>query len=229
MSINNIQNKGLLWKLLQSNGFFNNLNNEHFKDIQNLFEATIENTIKTYPNESLVEANKIIIKTMSVELKKRTDTHPRIKIEDIKEQNMVIFDKSLENKEKEFKSLIEISTPKDVDFSDNKDAPFDGEINDLLEKAIAERENDLNVFVKQDISGGILEPSPNAQEHSILASEPTSELTSLNPEYSIKRKVTFKDITQNNQNSLETTLETLNVTLQLILENQKEIMKMIKK
>ena len=68
--MNTIQNKGMLWKLLQENGYFNDINNNHFNEIQSNFESTINNVSNTNPNLSLVDKNKKVITNMIEHLKK---------------------------------------------------------------------------------------------------------------------------------------------------------------
>ena len=65
-----MQNKGILWKLLQESGYFNNIPNEHFNQIQNHFEKTINVISNTYQNISLIEKNKKVICDMVLYLKK---------------------------------------------------------------------------------------------------------------------------------------------------------------
>ena len=53
---------------------------------------------------------------------------------------------NLEKKKVEFLDLMHPQEPKEIDFKDNQDQAVEGEINNLLEKAIQERENDLSFF-----------------------------------------------------------------------------------
>ena len=68
--MNTIQNKGVLWKVLQEKGYFNDIRNDHFNEIQETFEKTIETVSKTYLNVSLIEKNKKVIADMILYLKK---------------------------------------------------------------------------------------------------------------------------------------------------------------
>ena len=141
-----MQNKGILWKLLQESGYFNNIPNKHFNQIQNHFEKTINVISNTYQNISLIEKNKKVIGDMVLYLKK----YDKINVNILSPQPQQILSKeknineNLEKKKVEFLDLINPPQPKEIDFKDIQDEAIDGEINNLLELAIKERENDLS-------------------------------------------------------------------------------------
>ena len=90
-------------------------------------------------------------------------------------------------KKVEFLDLITPPEPKEIDFKDNQDQAVEGEINNLLEQAIQERENDLSFLP--------LEKKEEEIEHK----------------------------------SLKDNFTILNEKLELIIANQNEILKLIKK
>lgn len=147
--MNTIQNKGILWKLLQENGYFNNIDNKYFNQIQNNFESVINIVEKNNDLLSLTEKNKKVINNM-VSYLKQYKSNPDNMVLPPQPQQMTLKKKdiseNLEKKKVEFLDLMHPQEPKEIDFKDNQDQAVEGEINNLLEKAIQERENDLSFF-----------------------------------------------------------------------------------
>ena len=197
--MNTIQNKGVLWKVLQEKGYFNDIRNDHFNEIQETFEKTNETVSKTYLNVSLIEKNKKVIADMILYLKKMKEEPiylkppPPIQPIQLKPKNDI--EKSLEKKKVEFLDLIHTPEPKEINFKDNQDEPIDGEINTLLEKAIQERENDLSFLSLEE-----------------------------------KTENTIESITENTINKPFTsdTLSEINQKLNILINNQDEILKLLK-
>jgi hypothetical protein len=192
-----MQNKGILWKLLQESGYFNNISNEYFNQIQNHFESTINVISNTYPNISLVDKNKKVISDMVLYLKKYHKSSVNILSPQpqqilTKEKNI---NENLEKKKVEFLDLITPPEPKEIDFKDNHDEAVDGEINNLLEIAIKERENDLSFFPLEK------------KENEIVKDENTTNLSE----------------------PKNLSISILNEKLDIIIANQNEIIKLIKK
>ncbi len=192
-----MQNKGILWKLLQESGYFNNIPNKHFNQIQNHFEKTINVISNTYQNISLIEKNKKVISDMVLYLKK----YDEINVNILSPQPQQILSKeknineNLEKKKVEFLDLITPPQPKEIDFKDIQDEAIDGEINNLLELAIKERENDLSFIPLEKKKIEIVKDEDNTD-----VSKPTNISISL-----------------------------LNEKLDIIIANQNEIIKLIKK
>lgn len=147
--MNTMQNKGILWKLLQENGYFNNIDNKYFNQIQNNFESVINIVEKNNHLLSLTEKNKKVINNM-VSYLKQYKSNPNNMVLPPQPQQMTFKKKdisvNLEKKKVEFLDLMHPQEPKEIDFKDNQDQAVEGEINNLLEKAIQERENDLSFF-----------------------------------------------------------------------------------
>jgi len=147
--MNTIQNKGILWKLLQENGYFNNIDNKYFNEIQNNFESVINIIEKNNNLLSLTEKNKKVINNM-VSYLKQYKSNPDNMVLPPQPQQITLKKKdiseNLEKKKVEFLDLMHPQEPKEIDFKDNQDQAVEGEINNLLEKAIQERENDLSFF-----------------------------------------------------------------------------------
>ena len=147
--MNTMQNKGILWKLLQENGYFNDINNNYFNEIQRNFESVINTIDHNYTDLSLIEKNKKVIDNM-VSYLKQYKSNPDNMVLPPQPQQITLKKKdiseNLEKKKVEFLNLMHTQEPKEIDFKDNQDQAVEGEINNLLEKVIQERENDLSFF-----------------------------------------------------------------------------------
>ena len=196
--MNTMQNKGILWKLLQENGYFNDINNNYFNEIQRNFESVINTIDHNYTDLSLIEKNKKVIDNMVSYLKQYKTKQKNMTLPP-QPQQMTLKKKdlseNLEKKKVEFLNLMQQQEPKEIDFKDNQDQAVDGEINNLLEKAIQERENDLSFFP--------LEKNNNIEDE--------------------------KNIVIDENNFKKDTFSTLNDKLDIIIANQNEILKLIKK
>ena len=64
MDYTNNSNKHLLWELLQDSGIFNNMQNNKYNKIQEIFENTINNINIQYSNLDLTEKNKKTIEVL---------------------------------------------------------------------------------------------------------------------------------------------------------------------
>ena len=196
--MNTIQNKGILWKLLQENGYFNDIKNEHFTEIQHNFESTINNISNSHTSIPLVEKNKKVISNMVIYLKKYKNNKNQMELPP--QPTQIVFKKkdgineNLEKKKEEFLDLITPPEPNEIDFKDNQDQAVEGEINNLLEKAIQERENDLSFFPLEKKEGEL------GNENIIIEHQPKKDSLTL-----------------------------LNEKLDIIIGNQNEILKLIKK
>ena len=66
-----------------------------------------------------------------------------------------LFNKDLDNKQKDFNNLINANKPSEIDFSDKHDSPIGSEMDDMLAQAIAKRERELTLVLKdQDTNEG---------------------------------------------------------------------------
>lgn len=197
--MNTIQNKGILWKLLQENGYFDNIDNKHFNEIQYNFEFVINTVEKNNSILSLTEKNKKVINNMVSYLKQYNSNENQLPLPP-QPQQMTLKKKdvseNLEKKKVEFLDLMNPPEPKEIDFKDNQDQAVEGEINNLLEKAIQERENDLSFF-------------PLEKNNLTIENE--------------------KNIVIKEDNSKNDIFSIVNDKLDKIISNQNEILKLIKK
>lgn len=147
------ENKGMLWGLLQESNVFDGIENEKFKNIQNMFEDTIDAINKSNTQLSLLEKNKMTMETL---LKRISDEKSKpkkniqmiYKAEDLQDKRQHEFNIKLKEHQESMNSLINPSKPKEVSFSDetnNEDKPIGDEMDRLIAERLASRERELEI------------------------------------------------------------------------------------
>lgn len=136
------ENKGKLWSMLQQNGAFNGISNNFFSKVREDFEkAAVRIEAENYTKKKM-EKNKIFLDYMvgrMAEYKKQSYTQPYTAA-DIRKTRQEAFDSALTQKKNEFQEFTAKPKPPEVTFADDE-ADNNGNVNDLLEKAIRDREN----------------------------------------------------------------------------------------
>lgn len=141
-----IPSKGRLWKILQDNGAFNDINNNFFTKVREDFEIGIVRIEEEHRNKSTLEKSKLFIDKMIQKMKEYKYAQSPISVkepytaQEIKKSKLDAFDNELSRKQEEFNKFNARPTPPQVDFAD-KDEDTSGDVNRLLEKAMREREN----------------------------------------------------------------------------------------
>lgn len=142
------KNKYNLWDDFNQKGYFNNIVNEDFQNVQNIFEESIEiieNKYKKIVNYNIHNVNSeietIFKKKMSIyDEQKKADKLQNHKIDN--------FNKLVKNKQNEFDNLMKITKPPDIDFSNKvNDEPFKENIDDIINKTLQERQKEINEIV----------------------------------------------------------------------------------
>jgi hypothetical protein len=140
----NTDNKGKLWSMLQNNGAFNGISNDFFSQVRQEFESMVVRIEEQHREKEKMAKNKLFIDAM---IDKMTDyrrqsyqnTAPYTASE-IKKSRMEAFENDLSRKQDEFNQYTARPKPNAVDFKDNDDENTTN-VNDLLERAIRDREN----------------------------------------------------------------------------------------
>lgn len=147
-------NKELLWSILQENKLFENIRDEHFQKIKNIFENVIYNTNKKYPNKNLMEKNKITIEELiqNINIEKKRISEPKIqmvyKAEDIKSERLNDFNIKLKQQQDDLYTTVNVSKPGNINFNDNTiddDKPIGDEMDRLISERLASRERELEI------------------------------------------------------------------------------------
>jgi hypothetical protein len=152
--LNSNENKRVLWNLLYEGGVFHGIAAEHLEDVKSIFEENISIIANEHEstNSNVTELNKqvmqLVITALNPLRNRREDRFNGRKDK--------LNERELNNRKKEFDSLLQPPTPKKIDFSDDSgDKPIGEEMDTLLSQTIANRERELNMVVsKQDIKVG---------------------------------------------------------------------------
>ena len=161
-------NKGMVWKLLCDNRSFEGIPSDKSNLIKEIFDKKI-NLLAEQINESsdsLINLNKKIISEMittgnkyktvkqplSTSISTSSQSVPEIyNASALSEQRQQKFQDELSKKQSDFESLTQVKIPEKPDFSDNLDTPIGSEMDSMIAKQIAMREEQLNgVFNRQN-------------------------------------------------------------------------------
>lgn len=144
------QNKALLWNLMMETNVFAGVPEDNYEQVKSLFENEIETVSKLdgIKYKSLTELNKAVLLEVTKKLnpfRRKKDTKPvLITNSDIQQQRRNEFSEHLTDKQKNFEDMITLKKPNEIDFSDTKDTPIEGNMEDVLAKMMKQREKDMH-------------------------------------------------------------------------------------
>ena len=203
--------KGELWEKCIKSNIFNNISEDHINHVKKTFEDNIENyKTQIMQNENDINLDNIIINNINNQighLKNNT------------------LNKNYEDKQKEYESLANNSSPEQLDFKDNDvDKPIKN-FENLIEQQINERKKLITQFNK-DISNN--DTNDNNESNEIIGEINNSNDAFLdNKIYEVNNNTELSEIA-NNQikiiNILNTHTEIMNKLLKsqiYLLENNK--------
>lgn len=207
------ENKAMMWQLLSENGAFNNIENNSFNHVRQLYEKIL-NQISNIENINLTEKNKLTISEIMKQLSKYKNYNNTKSLEEIKtplEEVKIQLDKDFKNKQEEFIKLVKKPTQDEIDFYDKNDTPLDNnDMESRLNNMMKMRQKELNQIL------------PKNSNKSEKLEEPNVNLWNQWSEKSIstqEKKVSFK--LDNKLNPLDKVLE----NQILILEQLQQIKK----
>tara|TARA_B100000123_G_scaffold239278_1_gene191880 strand:- start:591 stop:1277 length:687 start_codon:yes stop_codon:yes gene_type:complete len=151
--INTNENKAKLWNECLNRNYFNKIPENLQENVQKKFEESVmmfssQNT----SNNSLEYINEQILKHFHDELISFTSYDKSSIIGERKND----FEKRLQEKQAEFDMMMNTSKPSDIDFTQEIDEPIKEDIDDLISKQTAERENQLKtVFSEQSVNDNL--------------------------------------------------------------------------
>ncbi len=160
MNFNSLENKELLWDILQEDGYFNDIRPSLIKNIKTEFENTILEMSNININDSLINKNKNFITNFTYKLKALNSTpfqindHNPLKLNDIdeiykaqdfKKNRQEQMNMEFANKKKEMDSMLIANKPGDINFSElnSKEEPIQN-IDDILKNTIAQRNIEID-------------------------------------------------------------------------------------
>lgn len=214
------ENKGMLWGLLQESNIFDGIENEKYKNIQNMFEDTIDAINKSNTTLSLLEKNKMTMETL---LKKISDEKSKpkkniqmiYKAEDLQDKRQQEFNIKLKEHEESMNSMINPSKPKEVSFSDeknNEDKPIGDEMDRLIAERLATRERELEIpSITKEAEEWL---SNNGNNSNIINSRINNSNNSNSTEVIPEKKVSFNKNIENaiTDTHIQTPINRVNTT-----------------
>lgn len=134
------ENKSLIWQLLIEHKAFDNIDNNKFASVKELYENKL-NEISKKTHLSLIEMNKCIISEMLNSLPFYKTQQITAPLQEVK----ITLDKVYEQKEAEFIKLVKPSKPSDINFNLEEDKPIDiNDMNNMLDQIQRQRSNVYN-------------------------------------------------------------------------------------
>ena len=245
---NSDENKALIWDMLLTNNIFNNVSNDNFANVKNMFENIIsrigENITTEISREELLRLNKIAI----LEIKNNIDIiRQKNNQNTVNNHKVLIFDRNLEAAKNNFNNSITIKKPSEPEFSDGNDEPINNDnMNDMLEKLQNEREalihntsnntanndqtnlpnnklNSTNIYVDTDI---------NSNDNSLRKISNIEELLTIKKDKHVRFNTNISTILQQEYKSEEQTNKNIKLNsiynlLKEIENNQKTILSLL--
>lgn len=207
------ENKGKLWSMLQSNGAFNGISNNFFSKVREDFEAAAVRIEEDHTDKPKMQKNKLFLDFMvrrMDEYKRQSYTQPYT-ADQIKKSRQEAFQNALSQKQNEFQVFNSKPQPPDINLADKED-DSNGNVNDLLEKAIRDRD-----------SLTIPPPISRSENSSIPISQSTSNLDDVGEEVVKEGQVSQVSQIEVDPSLLNTILEKLN-TIEDLLRNKNKNM-----
>ena len=181
-SFNTNENKNLLWELMNTHNLFKDIDNQHYQEVQKLFEEEIVFISNNNKSLDLVEQNKKFLSSIITKLNKYKNpvifTHTAAELQLKKQKEL---DNSYNKKQNEFNELINSHIPsQSINFSDEIDKPFEDDIDKIINETIASRDLQIeNIIQTQSNSidhanSWIANNNPNAARN-ITIGEPLNK------------------------------------------------------
>jgi hypothetical protein len=225
-----IQNKGFLWDLLIEQNIFDGIDSSYQPNVKANFEKTINAIDGQNEYPTLIHKNKETVRKMvsiiqdykqqinqskqnNQGFSQQSQYKPQqmYSSSDIQQERQKSFDRELQRKQNELSSAINPKVPQSIDFSDKiEDVPLGNNIDDLIARTLAMREQQLNqVLVKQDTKAASEWINPNGngngngKQIKITNEEPNIQNVSLDIDIvnlsssDTKKQVSFNDSKNN--------------------------------
>lgn len=208
-------NKGFLWNLMVEADVFGGVPTDKKSSVIEIFERVIKE-VEYNNNDSLIEMNKAVIMRVNKHLdsfreqqqKSPAELPKLVTAAEISANRQELFSDNLSERQRQFDDMMVSKKPEDIDFSHNdvEEKRIGSEMDDMLAKMMARREQQLNqVMQGQDTNAGQTwitndGSGPNAGPPSLQIGEVVS-----NPnveEMKAKSRVTFADEPSENDSLL---------------------------
>jgi hypothetical protein len=149
-----IDNKKLLWNILNDNGLFSNIKSDNDSDrMHEIFEKTmLEASNSNMTNGLLVNKNKYFIKNMVEQIQSmssgnlgldKSSINQNYRREDIHKKRKTDFEQRLAVRQKEFTDGNTVNVPKTPDFNEKLDEPLTDNMNSIISDMVKQRDLDM--------------------------------------------------------------------------------------
>ena len=151
------ENKGMLWGILQESNIFNEIPDDKFQNIKQIFESTMREINVKMINNNLMEQNKVTVEELIYKINNDKKTYhstnsSKLKViyraEDLHEERNNQLNKKLEEQRKDMATMINPKKPSEINFADSVDDD-DKPIGDDMDRHISEildsRERELEI------------------------------------------------------------------------------------
>ena len=227
MDYTNNSNKYLLWELLQDSGIFNNMQNNKYNKIQEIFENTINNIDIQYSNLDLTEKNKKTIEVLIPIINNEKNASQEApltvvyKADDLRKEREETLNNKMKEQQKMFDNTMNPSRPSDINFSDNNvDKPLGSEMDRMIASMMAEREQELEIPEQNVSQAAKWINNDNPDNVSIETRKDKANIVNNNRDNTNKeKKVSFKDTNNDIVTNILDKLKTKTNTQSTIEEN----------
>ena len=154
------ENKGLLWGILQESDIFNNIPDNKFSNVKQIFETTMRDINIKMGNNNLMEKNKFTIETLMSNINNDKHTYinglepesSKLKVvyraQDIQKKRNIELNSKLEEHRNNMTTMINPKKPTDINFADatdDDDKPIGDDMDRLISERLASRERELEI------------------------------------------------------------------------------------
>ena len=151
-----VENKGVLWDLMYTNGTFQGLSPNTVENVKQLFENVIRENEASNGSKKAKNKRVLVSMTQRIYAMKQAPAPANVPVTagELSAQRRSEFDNNLSNRQKDFAALVQKPVPKQIDFSDSAetDKPLPDDMDRMINDVIAKRERDFNMVSSEQPS-----------------------------------------------------------------------------
>tara|TARA_B100000963_G_scaffold360835_1_gene393383 strand:- start:6423 stop:7187 length:765 start_codon:yes stop_codon:yes gene_type:complete len=211
------KNKYKLWDEFNSKGYFNNVVDHEFENVQQLFEKSINYINEKYKKQKNLPIDKVNDEIETVFKKNMLIFNEQKRANKIEDHRMKNMTQLMKNKENEMNEILNPVKPKEIDFqNENNDEPFKENVEEMINKTIEERQKELSSIIES------IPKPPQIELQENLENEIIDEKNFLLPEPIVKNQEMEKEIIKSQIKIIEL-LENINNDNKTIISSLQSI------
>ena len=163
------KNKFYLWDEFNKKKYFDNISNENFNNVQQLFEKSIDEIYQLEKHNVITNIDVI---------NDKIDNNFKLKLDQFHNQNsnsnsnMNELEALMKTQEDEMNVILNPTKPPEIDFQNkNNDEPFKENVEDIINKTIEDREKELTNIIQSLPPPKVDETSKQENENTDLLKE----------------------------------------------------------